>query len=847
MASSSRKSRRRRPISRSWPTVGALVASATLGTRVVSAESLQSVSVPAGVVLHLEQSIGPWERPQDILAAAFSAIGEARPEQRVQDPPLIQFEIPPGPLAVALRLFEQATGLVVRVAPELVRDLTSPGARGMLTADHALRQLLADSQLVHRVIGSGAVVVEVRQVSEDVQVTANALPVVTSPKFTAPLLDTPQTITVVSKAVIEAQGATTLRDVLRNVPGITMQAGEGGGGLPGDTLTMRGFSATNDIFLDGVRDVGPYTRDAFNLEQVEVIKGPSSAFGGRGSTGGAINLATKSAGLQSIRQGTVGVGSSGYQRTTADLNAPVKALGAGGALRLNAMWQDTGVAGRDVVNNRSWGLAPSLGLGLDGRTRFALSSQHISQDNVPDYGLPWGTSTDPATGEVFPTGAFDASPSVDQTNFYGLEGYDYEDIRSDIGTARIDHDVRPGLTLRNVTRYGETSRDSAITAPRPPNRQLQRRRMDNEAFFNQTNLGAGLTTGSLRHDLSMGLEAGREVTATENSAQATNQPQTTLRSPNPLDRPLDAMPALNGNPSRSVTQTVGVYLFDTVDLSSALQVTAGLRWDRSEVDFRQTTRATGDVTELGRTDSMVSWRGGIVYKPRANGSIYAGYGTSFNPASDAGNVGTALSGSDTAVNSVNLEPEKTRNVEVGTKWAVFGDRLALSGAFFNTEKTNARTRNLASEAFVLAGRQRVQGVEIGASGRLAGSWIAFASYAFLDSEIVESANPVEGGRDLALTPEITGSLWVSGNILPRLNVGGGVQYMDAVFRNTTTDLRVPSYWLTNATVAYEVNSHLTLRVNATNLGDTQYVDRVGGGHYVPGPRRAVQITTTFGF
>ena len=340
MASSlSRQSRRRRKIPGGWPTVGALVASATFGSRVVSAEPSRAQSIAPSVILQVERSIGPWERPEDIMARALQVLREARPEQAVQDPPLLHFEIPPGPLSAALRLFEQATGLTVRVAPELIRDLTSADVRGMLTPDHALRQILSDSQLVHRLTGAGTVVVEVAQVSEDV-------------------------------SVMEAQGATSLREVLRNVAGITMQAGEGGGGLPGDTLTMRGFSATNDIFLDGVRDVGAYSRDAFNLEQVEVIKGPSSAFGGRGSTGGAINLATKSAGLESIRHGTVGVGSSGYQRATLDVNAPLAKVGSGAALRLNAMWQDTGVAGCDVVNNEGWGLAPSFAIGLRGPTRF---------------------------------------------------------------------------------------------------------------------------------------------------------------------------------------------------------------------------------------------------------------------------------------------------------------------------------------------------------------------------------------------------------------------------------------------------------------------------------------------
>jgi catecholate siderophore receptor len=351
------------------------VASAALGAPAVLAADpareapLHSPPTREAILLRVARSIGPWERPEDVLSAAYLTSNRvagdfrshrlsASPAPGLQDPPLFRFDIPPGPLAVALRLFEQATNVTVRVSADLTRNLTSPGVRGLMTADQALGQILADSQLTHRFTGMGTAVVEVRPVSEAVRVTAaDALPAVTSPKFTAPLLDTPQTVTVVPKAVMEAQGATTLRDVLRNVPGITMQAGEGGGGLPGDTLTIRGFSATSDIFVDGLREVGPYARDAFNLEQVEVVKGPSSALGGRGSTGGAVNVVTKLAGLEPIGQGTLGLGSSGYQRTTVDVNGRLRGLGEGAAVRLNAMWQDVGVPGREVVNNKGWGLA----------------------------------------------------------------------------------------------------------------------------------------------------------------------------------------------------------------------------------------------------------------------------------------------------------------------------------------------------------------------------------------------------------------------------------------------------------------------------------------------------------
>jgi catecholate siderophore receptor len=306
------------------------------------------------------------------------------------------------------------------------------------------------------------------------------------------------------------------------------------------------------------------------------------------------------------------------------------------------------------------------------------------------------------------------------------------------------------------------------------------------------------------------------------------------------------MPEITGNPSTTRISTVGAYLFDTVEVGG-VQLSGGLRWDRSDVGYRVTTLATGEVTELGRVDRMLSGRAGIVYKPTSGSSVYAAYGTSFNPASDAGSAGAALSASDTSANSVNLEPEKSRNLEAGAKLAAFSNRLQISGAVFDTEKTNARTRNLTSDPFVLAGRQRVRGVELGASGELRPGWTALASVSVLHSDIADSANPVEEGRDLALTPRRTASLWTTWEVHPRLSIGGGAQYMDAMFRNTTTNLSVPSYWLVNAMASYEVNSHLTLRANGTNLGNTRYADRVGGGHYVPGPARTIQATAVLGF
>jgi catecholate siderophore receptor len=766
---------------------------------------------------------------------AQQIVGDAQTASRTAAPSSDQvrrFDIPPGTIARVSSRFEAVTRIRVVLAKD-IGDLPSPGVVGTLTAAQALEHVLSGTGIGFVFTDTSTVALDIRA-SEFVAVDGHG-PDVASPKFTQALRDIPQTIAIIPKETIQAQGATTLRDVLRNVPGITFQAGEGGGGLPGDSFTMRGFSASNDLFIDGVRDTGGYSRDAFNLEQVEVAKGPSSSIVGRGATGGAVNQVTKAPNLEAAGAASVGVGGADYRRATVDVNQPFGAPTLGAAFRFNAMWTDSGVPGRDVVENRSWAVAPSLAAGLGSPTQLIVRYQHLTQDNVPDYGLPWGSSPG------FPTGAFRSTPPIDQSNFYGLRDYDFEDIASDVATGEVSHRFSDRLTLRNLTRYSRTDRDSAITSPRPPNRQLQRRTMGNANVANQTNLTASIATGSVRHDVVTGIELSRETTSNQNSAQTTNQPQVSIIDPNPGDRPLGPMPANTGNPSDTTLHQAGAYVFDTINIGARWQFTGGARLDIVNVDYALTTLATREVSAIQNADSMVSWKGGLVYKPRPTGSIYVGYGTSFNPSVDAAATGAALSTTVTAANNPNLAPEETHNYEAGTKWDVLGNRLSLTGAVFRTEKVNARTRNANSDPFVLAGRQRVDGVELGVSGNITNRWSALAAYSFMHSRIDASANAAEEGMNLALTPENTFNLWTSFALPGEVMVGGGVQYMDAVFRNTTSTTVVPSYWLVNALASYAVNEKLTLRLNGQNLADVRYVDRVGGGHYIPGPRRQVLL------
>jgi len=751
----------------------------------------------------------------------------------------MRFDIPAGALDVSLRMFEAVTGLSlqVRIPADTQSMMHSPGVSGMFTPEAALSALLQGTSLGFKLTSPGVITIEVQGVSESVEVMGR-VPELSSPKLTEPLRDIPQTITVIPREVMEEQGATTLRDVLRNVAGITFQAGEGG--VPaGDQLSIRGFSARTDMFVDGVRDFGGYSRDSFNMEQVEVAKGPTSALAGRGSTGGAINQVSKAPVAAPVLDATFGAGTDSYQRSTIDINQPIEGSPVPGtAVRLNAMWTDTDVPNRDVVTSERVGIAPSVALGVGTQTRATFSYFKLVQDNIAEYGLPWvPVNTNPELEEYS-----NSTPPVAQSNFYGLVGRDYEDTNTDMVTADLAHDINTQVSLRNLSRWGQNTRDSIITAPRfvavntstDINRQLQSRDMKDSILANQTNLTARFRTSSVPHAVVAGLEVSSELS--ENFARiGPPAPITDLYNPNPFD-PYTGPVVRSGARTSGSADSVAAYVFDTANIGSHLELTGGVRWDRFAVDY-ESVAVTGEATSFERTDTMTSGRAGVIYKPKQEGSIYVGYGTSFNPSAE----GLSLSAANVA-----LEPEKTTNFEVGTKWDLLRQQLSATAAVFRTEKTNARTPgvNAGDPPTVLAGQQSVEGFEFGVSGRIRRWWTTLANYARMRSNIDESNTAAELENNLALVPEHSLSIWSTVDIPGGFTVGGGAQYLDSVFRNTTNTAVVPSYWLLSAVASYDVNTHLTLRFNGSNLADKTYVDRIGGGHYIPGPGRQVMITAT---
>jgi catecholate siderophore receptor len=720
------------------------------------------------------------------------------------------------------------------LAKDEIKDIQSEGVSGNYTAERALRQLLSGTGVVYRFTGAEVVTLEVSGPESSVTVTA-PVAIMSSPKYSATLRDIPQTITVIPKAVIEEQGATTLRDVLRNISGLTITAGEGGTPA-GDNLTLRGFSARNDVFVDGARDLGPQSRDPFNLEQVEVAKGPGSAYTGRGSTGGSINLVSKSPALDASYGFTLNLGTDRTRRATADINLPLERLGLGKrtAFRLNALAHESGVAGRDVVENNRWGVAPSLAYGLGSPTRLTFSYFKLKQDNISDYGIPWVPATNNALREFR-----DRPAPVPRDTFYGLKNRDFEKLNSDLATVKVERSFSDEITLRNQLRYGRATRDSIATPPRfaandstAINRELRSWLTKDEIWDNQTDLKASFSTGRIEHSLVTGLALTRE--ANERKTRTAGNMLTTLLDPNPNDV---FTGAITTSPivGRLRGDSVAAYAFDTVKFHRKFELNGGLRWDYFDVSGVSTLGAP-----LARIDRMLSWRAGAVYKPVESGSIYAAYGTSLNPSLEGLSYQTA---------SAAIEPEKTYTFEIGTKWDLLDERLLLSGALFRVDKTNARTPGLFPDdpPQVLEGRQRVDGVELGATGSITRDWKLFATYTYLDGKIVESNTAAERGRQLQNAPKNSFNLWTTYQSPLKFSVGGGARFVGRRFGNNTNTRFVESYWTVDGVASYPLSERVDLRLNLYNLTDEYYFDRLGGGHLVPGPGRAVSLNLGFRF
>jgi catecholate siderophore receptor len=688
-----------------------------------------------------------------------------------------------------------------------------------------------------------------------------------SPKFTQELVNTPQTIVVVPSLVIEQQGAQNLSDVLRNTPGITFTAGEGGNVASGDAFTMRGTDTSSSIFVDGVRDTGAYSRDTFNLQQVEIAKGPAGADNGRGGSSGYVNLSTKTPVAEALTSATLSYGTADRVRGTLDINQPLdKSPIEGTAFRVNALWQDGGVVGRDYVENSSWGLSPSLALGLGTPTRITIAATLIEQENVPDSGLPIVAVPG---GPLLPPTVPALTAPVDQENFYGLADSDFENVEQQRVTAKIEHDFTPDLKLTQQFTALGTDRDarttyiqsSAISGTNPlyfPADQTVvprnlRAQQHNEIYASLTNLFTRFATGSITHELSSGIDLTREKQRTPTWV-AVNTPTTSLFSPNPNRIPTElAARAGNGAQSSAQVDTAAFYVFDTIRLSPKWLINGSVRLDHYKIDYL-TVANTGSRTELGLNDDLLSWKAGVVFKPVSAGSLYAAYGNSLTPPGS----GFALSSAATNQNNPLFDPQETHNFEAGVKWDFFKSALSTNLAVYRSETLNGVSTDALTGQITQDIEQIVQGVEFGVSGKLSARWLVFGGIGYTDSELkaAGTTSAANDGAGLRFTPRLSGNLWTT-YILPfGLTIGGGARYSDSVSRSTANSVAVtnptlvyvPSFWVFDAMAEYALTKNTSLRLNAYNLADEDYFRlNNNGGRYYPGAPRSWQLTAVVKF
>jgi len=711
---------------------------------------------------------------------------------------------------------------------------------------------------------------------------------VVSPKFTQTLQDTPQTIEVLGKELLQEQGATTLAEALRNSPGVgTFYAGENGNTSTGDTLYMRGFDTSSSIFVDGARDLGSISRDLFNLEQIEVVKGPAGSDTGRSAPTGAINMVTRQAQLHDIAAGSVSAGVDGQKRATGDWNT---SLSDSAALRLSAMWQDSDVPGRDHVNNSRFGLAPSLGFGLDGDTRVWLNLLYVKQDNVPDgfvptIGLPYW-EPQPGLERL-------AGHAVDPGNFYGTRD-DHDDVTVQMATLRFEHDFSDTLKISNTLRWGKTLQDYLLTAfmstggtaadPMAGNIKwtdindlstytLARsnptfKDQENRILTDQFNLRADFATGAVDHFLSLGAELTREEQTAWGITSTGSRPAANLYAPDWNDAGTLEW-RRNGTHAHGRTDTSAAYAFDTLKFGEHFLLTAGLRADHYTTEYFANALCTtatplprggvacpagvadGSITttsDLRDSDTLLSWKVGAVYKPVEALSLYANSALSQQP---PGGANFQLAAGSTSANGIDADPQVARTLEAGAKWMA-REALALNLALFRTTVSNEI--NTQDTPATQTGRKQVKGVEASVVGNITDNWNVSLGYVHQDAEVdVGPVVSADGTPNLSYTPSEAFTSWTTYRLPFGLTVGGGVRYTGGLHRGTDGAAGTPaltkSWTVYDAVVSYAVNDSLLLRLNGYNLFDKTYVASINksGYRYTPGTPRTFLLSADFRF
>ncbi len=699
------------------------------------------------------------------------------------------------------------------------------------------------------------------------------------PKFTRPLVDTTRTMTVIPEQVIKDQGVNNLTDALKNVPGVgAFYAGENGNSTTGDAVYMRGIDTSNSIYVDGVRDIGSVTRDTFNTQQVEVIKGPSGTDYGRSAPSGSINMISKQPRLDTGLDASVSAGSAWMRRGTLDYN---QAINDNAAFRLNLMGEKTHDAGRDHVQNERYGVAPSLALGLDTATRLYVNYLHVHQNNTPDGGIP----VIGLPGYSAPSAAYAAlnnSGKVATSNYYGTDS-DFDKSTTDSATLRVEHDLSENTTLRNTTRWSRVKQEylltavmggaSNITAPNDDvgswswSRLANTKDISNRILTNQTNITSKFMTGAVGHDVSAGVEFTRENQTTY-GVNALTPPAVNIY--HPVSSISSGGLNRNGANANGQTDTFGIYAFDTLAIGDRLELNGGIRLDNYHTEYDSATACGGSgrgalacpaglprntpvtTVDTAKSGNLVNWKAGALYRVSEQGNVYVNYAISQQPPGGS-SFALAAGGSGNSANRTDFKPQKAKSGEVGTKWQVLDKRLLLNAALFRTDIENEVTAN-DDGTYSQTGTKRVEGYELSATGNLTPDWQIIAGYTMQHASVREGASVAQDGSSaLAYTPKHAFTLWTQYQATDALAVGAGARYIGSLRRGSDGAVGTPDhtegYWVADAKLGYKVNNNLDLQLNVYNVFDTHYVASINksGYRYHPGEPRTFLLTANVHF
>ena len=835
-----RNSRHSWPITYRWVTMGTLVAYSAVGSKTMSVAHAQGV-------------------PQS-------------PSGGISQEQVRRFDISPGPLSEALPRFARAAGITFTLSPDSIGTITSPGVSGTFTMQEALQHLLEGTSVAFRFTTPTEVTFQLRSPSESIDVTARvpgADPYadpdapykadrLSSSKFTEPVLNTARTETILTQEALEDKRANTLREVLRSTAGVTLGSGEGGNAF-GDRFFIRGFDARNDVFIDGVRDPGVSIRENFDVEQVEILRGPASSFAGRGTTGGALNIVTKEAQNSDFIHGEVegGLGDS-TRRGTVDIN---KAISPVLDVRLNAMVQYADVAGRDYATDNRWGVAGNVVYHPTAKFTATANYSHTYLWGIPDFGVPYDQVTRaPVTEGVVP-----------RDTYYGATNRDFTKSSQDVGTLDLEYKVNDHVTIENKLRASHSLLNYIGTIPENPSASgatapysstptffsgyvqlnAQSRYEPVDVVNDQPQATIKFDTGEVHHTAVVGGEFSNERISIQGYSGLTSEltvgPVLFSSSGAPIVSVYNPPHALTGsgviqlagNPLRYHVDTKAGYLLDTANYHNFIILNAGVRYDDYHI------RAANDTSSRNANDGITSYNAGLTVKPVKIGSVYFAYATAADPVGDELDAASSSYGGLAATQTATqiFGPQKSRSYELGTKWEFIEGRLLASAAAFQTDVTNARESapnglpGYTNGQIVPNAAYRVRGLDFEADGKLTDKWSVLGGLVVMNPKVTKSIVPTNVGLDLANIAPTSFNLLTKYQLTRWLEIGGQDVYTSQIkggsllaanggvaYPGAANPTLLPSHWRFDIFAEAKINDHVGLRLYGQNLADKTYYD-----------------------